>query len=224
MKPEIRYAPWKEMRVQREEDQPPRIMGYPVVFNSWSEDLGGFREMIMPESKQAVERGGDFVSMFNHDANYPIGRVSAGTINVTADDTGIFLDATPPDTQWARDLLVSIDRGDVNGGSFQFWTLRDEWNGDYSERKIYDFELVELGPVTMPAYPATTTTVRALARAGVDYKRLADALDGTDEEALRALIEALQSQLPEIQVEDGAQTSWQGSIEILRKRLQLIAL
>ena len=224
MKPEIRYAPIKELRVKREEGEPPKITGYPIVFNSWSDDLGGFREMIMEQSAAAIERGGDFVSMFNHDPNYPIGRVSAGTINVTADESGVYLEATPPDTQWARDLMVSIDRGDVRGGSFQFWVNRDEWNGDYTERRIYDFDLVELGPVTMPAYPGTSAQVRSLAQAGVDYKRLAEALDGKDVEAIRALIEALQSQLPEIQVEDGAQTDRQGSVEILRKRLELVTL
>ena len=219
MKPEIRYAPWRELRVAREDGQPPRIQGYPVVFNSWSEDLGGFREMIMPEAKQAVDRGGDFVSMFNHDANFPIGRVSAGTINVTADDTGIYLDAIPPDTQWARDLLTSIDRGDVNGGSFQFWVNRDEWNADYSERRVYDFELVELGPVTMPAYPATTAQVRSLAAAGVDYARLAKALDGKDIDAIRALIEALESQLPQEEVEE-ITSSWKISMEDLKTKFE----
>jgi hypothetical protein len=224
MKPEIRYAPWREMRIKREDGEPPHITGYPIVFNSYSEDLGGFREMIMPEARQAVERGGDFVSMFNHDPNYVIGRQSAGTIAVSVDEVGVYLDATPPDTQWAHDLMVSIERGDVNGGSFQFWVRRDEWNADYTERKVYDFDLVELGPVTMPAYPGTSAQVRSLAQAGINYKRLAEALDGKDVEAIRALIEALQTQLPEIQAEDGAQTDWHGSVEILRKRLELVRI
>jgi len=227
MKPEIRWFeknPLKEMRVQRVDGQAPKITGYPIVFNSWSDDLGGFREMIMPEARVAVDRGGDFESYFNHDPNQPLGKMSAGNMTVVVDDMGIYLEVAPLDTSYGRDLMTNIDGGLVTGGSFQFWVNRDEWNGDYSERRIYDFALEELGPVTRPAYPATTAQVRSLAQAGIDYRRLSDALEGKDVEAIRALIEALESQLPERQVPDGAQTERQGSLEILRKRLDLLAL
>jgi phage head maturation protease len=70
----------------------------------------------------------------------------------------------PPDTQWARDLLTSIDRGDVDQMSFGFRTILDEWEQKKNEsiRTLKEVELVDVSPVTYPAYPDTSVALRSL--------------------------------------------------------------
>jgi phage head maturation protease len=70
---------------------------------------------------------------------------------------------TPPDVTYARDLLVSIERGDVSGMSFGFRVTKQEWDesGDILKRKILEVELFDVSPVTYPAYPQTDVALRA---------------------------------------------------------------
>ena len=96
------------------------IKGYPILFNALSEDLGGFRERILPD---AIQFADDLKADFNHNPDYILGRTLAGTLKVSTDARGVFMDADPPDTTWARDLKVSIDRGDIDQGSFSFRVL-----------------------------------------------------------------------------------------------------
>ena len=70
----------------------------------------------------------------------------------------------PPDTQWARDLIVSIQRGDVDASSFGFEVVRDKWSqddGGLVTRQLIEVKLYDVGPVTFPAYPQTSAEVRA---------------------------------------------------------------
>jgi len=72
----------------------------------------------------------------------------------------------PPDTQLARDLMVSMRRKDVTQSSFAFITKRDQWmdNADGTvTRTILEFEeLFDVSPVTYPANPATNSQARSL--------------------------------------------------------------
>lgn len=94
--------------------------------------------------------------------------MSAGTLRLSEDDTGLLMDADLPDTQWARDLAVSIERGDITGQSFQFRVKRQEWKEPdpgkpgLSKRTLLEVDLIEVGPVAVPAYPDTTVALRSL--------------------------------------------------------------
>ena len=47
--------------------------------------------------------------------------------------------------------------------SFRFEVMDEEWNDDKTERTIKELKLYEYGPVTFPAYQATTVGIRSLA-------------------------------------------------------------
>jgi HK97 family phage prohead protease len=155
-----------ELRVKG--DQNPVIEGYAAVFNSLSQDLGGFREKIAPGAfARTIKNNKDIVSLFNHDPGVVLGRTGNGTLTLREDKTGLYMEVTPPNTAAARDVVEVIRRGDVTGQSFQFVTVRDSWEGlDSNEadtvRTLEEVRLMEAGPVVFPAYEQTAVSARAL--------------------------------------------------------------
>ena len=151
-----------ELRVSGDEDYP-IIEGYAAVFNKLSEDLGGFREKIQPGAFRKAIKRTDTVMLFNHDPNYPLGRVSAGTLTLKEDRNGLLVSARPPKS--AERVIEAIERGDVTKMSFGFTTEKDEWQHKKTEsiRTLVEVgELPDVGPVVFPAYPDTTVAVRSL--------------------------------------------------------------
>lgn len=159
---EVRTFDVSELRVEQREDKAPVIKGYAIVFNKLSEDLGGFREQVSPSACTRAIKDDDIRAAFNHDPNYILGRNKAGTLRLNEDDKGIAFEIDPPDTQWCRDLQVSIGRGDINQCSFKFSTLKDEWTQKTKEviRTLLDVKLFDISIVTYPAYPQTSVKVR----------------------------------------------------------------
>lgn len=151
------------------DDNTRRIAGYAALFHSQSEDLGGWREIILPAAFDDVI-GDDVRALWNHDPSAVLGRTSSGTLRLTQDRRGLFYEVDLPDTQIGRDIMESIRRGDINQSSFAFTVAEDFWEpgggGAPPVRKIYKFaRLFDVGPVAYPAYPATSVSVRAIEKA-----------------------------------------------------------
>lgn len=155
-----------EVRVVRAEGQPPRIVGYAAVFNKPSLDLGGWRETIRPGAfRKVLEAGPDVRALVDHDPTRILARSAAQTLMLREDDKGLYVEILPADTQVGRDILTSIERGDVTGMSFSFRTQTDDWHMEDGEpmRELLEVaELYDVGPVTFPAYPDTQVAVRSL--------------------------------------------------------------
>lgn len=182
---EIRCAGTEfEVRAGADVTQPPVIRGYAAVIGSVSEDMG-FREIIEPGAFDGV-LGDDVRALWNHNSEKVLGRTASGTLKIWADERGLGYEATPPDAQWARDVLESIRRGDVDQSSFgfdvgeegQYWERLEDGT---ALRHITRFtRLYDVSPVTFPAYAQTTVEARAMAEAilsgGVqEYHGAADA-------------------------------------------------
>jgi HK97 family phage prohead protease len=144
------------------------IKGHGSVFDSPSEDLGGFREIIHKGAFDEAIANSDVRCLINHEANLILGRNTSGTLRLFITDTGLSYECDLPDTTYARDLTVSLDRGDISQSSFAFtmdWekegTREDGGNYEYRYNKgddswtlhIYKVrELFDVSPVTYPAY------------------------------------------------------------------------
>jgi len=162
---ETRVFSSAELRMTKSEDGVPRFEGYAARFNKWSEDLGGFREKIAPKAFSKAIKNSDTRALFNHDSNYVLGRTTAKTLDLREDDKGLKFSVIPPDTQWARDLGVSMERGDITQCSFGFTLGVDEWNEgkDGVTRTIREVaNLADISVVTYPAYPDTEVALRSL--------------------------------------------------------------
>lgn len=153
--------------IETREDGKRKLVGHAAVFNSPSEDLGGFREQIAPGAFAEAIAGDDVRALFNHDPNFILGRNRSNTLVLKEDSRGLAIEIVLPDTQTVRDLVVApIERGDVSQMSFGFSVRPNgqDWAKDDEGRVIRTLKrlrLFDVSPVVYPAYPATDIAVRS---------------------------------------------------------------
>ena len=139
------------------------VEGTGIVFSQWSDDLGGFRELVDPAATDGA-LDPDMAVCFNHDANFLLGR-APNTAEISTDASGVHYRAEiNPDDPSAVSTHAKIARGDVTGSSFQFRVEDDRWESDDTgtRRTILKFaEVIEMGPVVFPAYSQTVASARA---------------------------------------------------------------
>ena len=166
MNKEIRHIVAENLRVSTSSGGRKTLQGYAAIFNKLSGDLGGFVERIAPGAFASALEKSDVRALYNHDANFILGRQSAGTLRLNEDDTGLYMEVDLPDTQFARDLETSVERGDITQQSFGFTVKRDNWGNNpegLSIRTLEEIEeLFDVSPVVFPAYPDTTVALRSL--------------------------------------------------------------
>jgi uncharacterized protein len=142
------------------------ITGLAAVYNSDSHDLGGFTERIAPGAfDDSLKQGTDCLCLFNHDPNQLLGRCASGTLKVRSTDEGLEYTVEAPDTTLGRDVCTLMKRGDITGSSFAFYTNDDKWEqraDGTTVRTVLSAQLMDVSPVTSPAYPAATASVRSL--------------------------------------------------------------
>jgi HK97 family phage prohead protease len=136
-----------------------RIVGYAVVFDVRSRDLGGFVEVVKPEAVRTSLHA-DVVALYNHDPSAVLGRTPR-TLTLTTDTRGLAFSLEPAPTQAGRDALELVRRGDVTGASFGFRTRKDAWRQDAGVlvRELLDIEIGEISLTAFPAYAQTDVSV-----------------------------------------------------------------
>lgn len=180
----------------REQNGELRFEGHAAVFDSWSEDLGGFRERIQRGAFRKVLRAGaDVRFLMNHNPDLIMARSTVkdgpGSLRLEEDSTGLLVDANLVPTSTARDLRELTSTGVVSGMSYHF-SMRDggqdTWDDAYTERTVTQFGgLHDVGPVTYPAYQATDASMRALA-CGIE---IVDQNGAVQEQLLRTVAERI---------------------------------
>lgn len=158
------------VRLESREDGSKRITGIASVTYDGTPDTEyelwpGLRERISPGAfDRALKENHDVRALFNHDSNLVLGRTKSGTLKLSVTREGLAYEVTPADTTAYRDTVAHLERGDVDGSSFAFMVTREEWLYDQKRgvdiRDIKDVQLFDVGPVTYPAYEATTSAVR----------------------------------------------------------------
>lgn len=149
-----------------------KIVGYAVVFDTRSRDLGGFVEVVKPEAVSLSPMGDidDVVALYNHDPGAVLGRTPQ-TLQLRKDRRGLAFTLDPANTQAGRDAFELVRRGDVKGASFGFLTKRDFWRKDGGTviRELLEVEVREISLTAFPCYTATDVSVaqRSLQAAGL---------------------------------------------------------
>jgi HK97 family phage prohead protease len=163
------------LRIDRREDSTPRIGGISPPFDSWSVDLGGFKERFTRESFDGLlDESGvlrskwDVPFFFNHDSNLVTGRTANGRLEVRREDKGLGYLHTPLLTTHGRDLVMMIDDRTVKAASFAFTThpKGDLWEEDERgniTRTVTRVDgLYDISAVVNPAYPKSSASPRSL--------------------------------------------------------------
>jgi Escherichia/Staphylococcus phage prohead protease len=166
------------VEVRKAGDGKATIRGLAAVYDSLSDNLGGFRERIEPGAFDKTEMS-DVRGLFNHDSNYVLGRTKSKTVRLSVDKKGLNYEIDLPDTQTIRDLVLApIERGDVDQSSFGFIVGggNDEWVEDDEGRLIRTIhrvaELFDVSPVTFPAYRDTSVGARSAKRFQEERERM----------------------------------------------------
>jgi uncharacterized protein len=136
-----------------------------------SQNLGGFVERLAPGCfDRCLKSGKDIRILYNHNADYLLGRTTNGTAKVISDLHGLHFSCKLPDTTYAKDARAVIARGDVRGCSFGFITDEDLWDNDGVDengeqcavRTVVHATVFECSPCGDPAYLATSVAARNL--------------------------------------------------------------
>lgn len=154
-----------QFKVTRQEVNPDEltIEGYFALYEQETELFEGTYEII---TKGAFDNtlNNDIRALWNHNTQYVLGRNKSGSLEIKADDKGLFATVKLPKTQYAQDLYELVQRGDVDQCSFGFNILAEDLeelaSGGYRWR-INEIDLHEVSVVTFPAYENTTVQARA---------------------------------------------------------------
>lgn len=201
MEKEIRSI---EIRTASEDKDSRTIEGYALVFNSLSEDLGGFREQIIPEAVDGMIEASDILALLNHDQSRGVlarSRYGVGSLNLEIDEVGLKYRFEAPHTALGDEVLEYLRRGDITSSSFAFVIETDNWDkqsdGTYI-RTIKKFRrLYDVSPVFEPAYQHTTVCARFAEIQEEERKAAEEAMRLAEEkraEELRAYYEDLRNE------------------------------
>ena len=139
------------------------IEGYAIVFNSLSNDLGGFREIIEQGAiTDELINNSDIVCLMNHDIKKGLLARSyhgRGSLKLDIDEHGLHYSFEAPKTALGDEVLEGIRRGDIAKCSFAFVCGEDNWtkdeNGEYIRHVKKIKNLYDVSLVYHPAYEET---------------------------------------------------------------------
>ncbi|PGB25391.1 HK97 family phage prohead protease [Bacillus toyonensis] len=143
------------------------INGYAVKWEMKSVTMGYWRRF-----KEQFKRGAftdsltqdDQLALWSHDYSQVLGRTKNGTLRLFEDEIGLRFELDLADTTLGDDTYKTIKRGDVDGVSFGFQMVKEEWDEsdpDNVVRSVTKAKLIEISPVAFPAYPDSQVSARS---------------------------------------------------------------
>jgi HK97 family phage prohead protease len=225
--PEIRTNS-TDFELRAEEGDGMTFTGYASVFNSSSEDLGGFREFVAPGAfKRSLQARNEIKLLWNHDTSEPLASVRGGSLQLMEDNYGLKVTAKLPNTTRGRDVAELLRSKVIDSMSFGFNVIKDSWSNNGAVRTLESVRLSEVSVVTFPAYQATTAQVRSVAPS-IDADELANALlklesgEDLDEKAAALITDVVgklrQQPEPTVETDD----SGLALLDLKKKQLDLL--
>lgn len=151
------------------------VIGHASLYNSRSEDLGGFYEYIEEGAfTDELIAKSDVRALINHDANLILARSTAGTLQLKADTKGLRYEFDIPNTSYGKDLAENLRNGNITQSSFAFTVGADQWSTDDEGRDIRTItkidRLYDISSVTYPAYALAESELLVAKRGLQVYK------------------------------------------------------
>jgi len=180
----------RDVEARQAADGTMRLAGYAAVFDDPSVPLP-FVERIAPGAfRKTLSETPDVRLLINHEG-LPLARTKNGTLTLTEDSRGLYMDAEIADTSEGRDLYKLVERGDVDQMSFAFRVIRQKWSEDRSMRTLIELSLADgdVSIVTYPAYPTTTVEAREKLMQAIESIKEGRALDGESLMVVQAVLD-----------------------------------
>lgn len=143
------------------------LRGYATVYDvaypiAGGPEHGGWMEIVeRGATAKSIKDGADVRLLYDH-GGIALARTASGTMRLVSDDMGMVVDADlDPESPYAQSVRSAVLRGDVDQMSFAFKVTRQEWNEDYTERRIKEVALYDASLVTYPASEATVAQMNA---------------------------------------------------------------
>lgn len=143
------------------------IGGYAMVWGVLSRPLDGFVEVVNRSFTRRSESDNwpGLICRWNHDdrPEYLLGTTRSGTLRPTPDNHGLAYECDLIEQR--SDLAAMVARGDISGSSFAFVCFEDTWglHDGFPLRTLISGRIIDLAPVSDPAYSAATCSMRSLA-------------------------------------------------------------
>ena len=180
----------RDVEARQAADGTMRLAGYAAVFDDPSVPLP-FVERIAPGAfRKTLSETPDVRLLINHEG-LPLARTKNGTLTLTEDSRGLYMDAEIADTTEGRDLYKLVERGDVDQMSFAFRVIRQKWSEDRSMRTLIELSLADgdVSIVTYPAYPTTSVEARERIMEAIKSIKEGRALDGESLLVVQAVLD-----------------------------------
>ena len=156
------------------------VFNSPTLIDSWE---GRFYEQIARGAFRKTFSERTPVLQFDHGRHPLVGSIPIGRIRTAKEDqTGAYVKARLADNWLIQPVRDAIANESINGMSFRFEVVREEWRdskgkvitdpnelikmmwggeGDPPTRTLREIKVPELGPVVFPAYASTDVAVRS---------------------------------------------------------------
>lgn len=141
------------------------IFGYAANYEAY--DMGAFNERIERSAFAEVDSF-DIHALLNHNYDYVLARRNKGkgTLELRADDQGLYFEFTAPETSTGKEARTLVERGDLDQASWAFTVAEERWDNVKGEKptrvitkvaEIFDISLTPRG-----ANPSTAVAMRSL--------------------------------------------------------------
>lgn len=165
---EQRTVAASQFELRRSDDGGITLDGYASVFEAEYEMYGGppygWTEIVDGGAFDKTLREKPDVQLLVNHGGVPLARTKSGTLRLGADKTGLRVEAPlEPRSVAVQELVLAMDRGDIDEMSFAFRVVRQEWDEEYTHRRLLEVSIHrgDVSVVNYGANPATSVALRA---------------------------------------------------------------
>lgn len=160
----------RRMPLERREDSETGelvVDGFAAVYETEYDVAGGppfgWTEILARGAarKTLSEREQNVAFLFDHEG-IPLARSESGTLRLFDESAGLRVEARlDRSSPHGLSVIRAIERGDVDEMSIGFRVVRQDWNKNYTYRRILELRLYDVSAVSFGANPATVIQSRS---------------------------------------------------------------
>lgn len=137
------------------EGKPLTLTGYALRWNDVSDDRGGYRVRLLPNSAKFAD---PVHALYSHDLSQVLGTTENGSLRLKSDEQGVKVEIDLPDTTTGRDVSTLVSKGYLRGMSFAMAQRPDGQVTTENGVRILNAAQYTVDEVTITASPSFRQT------------------------------------------------------------------